>query len=306
MIDHWISKGRFSRTSVDNIDWDGQLRAIKSSTLGRRRFVKKWANEWLATGTNMERWGLRHHGYCPFCEEPKETTLHILTCNDTEAEELWKQSLWTFIEGLGKVGTCTRALLAIKWELTYWRLSHPPPDITNLSPNLQRAIRSQREVGCKSFFEGLYSKDWGIYQRQHFHEKNSRKGHRLWVSKAIRLGWDLLISMWTGRNQQLHNTARIEAMEGKQEIIDAIESELDIGLSGLAAYEFSYLFRPKLEELVSKTLESMREWLSILKQGRITHRDRNRVIDNFAREGALKRSLGLIEYTEKELEEIEE
>ena len=50
----------------------------------------------------------------------------------------------------------------------------------------------------------------------------------------------------------------------------------------------------------------MIEWLSIIKQGRITHRDRNRVIDNFEREGALKRSLGLIEYTEKELEEIEE
>ena len=95
-------------------------------------------------------------------------------------------------------------------------------------------------------------------------------------------------------------------MGGKKEIIDAIEAEFDIGLSGLPAYEFSYLFRPKLEELASKTLESMREWLSIIKQGRITHRDRNRVIDNFAREGALKRSLGLIEYTEKELEEIEE
>ena len=50
----------------------------------------------------------------------------------------------------------------------------------------------------------------------------------------------------------------------------------------------------------------MREWLAIVKQGRIAHRDRNKLEDEFSSEGALKRTLGLVEYTEEELEALEE
>ena len=74
---------------------------------------------------------------------------------------------------------------------------------------------------------------------------NSRKGLKLWLSKAIQLGWDLIMSMWVGRNQKLHNTARIEAMEGKSEVIEAKKKEFDIGISRLPAYEFSYILDQK-------------------------------------------------------------
>ena len=35
---------------VNMIDWRGQARALKTTGMGRKRFVIKWGNDWLATG----------------------------------------------------------------------------------------------------------------------------------------------------------------------------------------------------------------------------------------------------------------
>ena len=39
----------------------------------------------------------------------------------------------------------------------------------------------------------------------------------------------------------------------------------------------------------------MKEWLAIIKQGRIIHQDPRRVIDGFTKDGPLKKLLGLVE-----------
>ena len=52
-------------------------------------------------------------------------------------------------------------------------------------------------------------------------------------------------------------------------------------------------------------MSAKRDWLSIVKQGRIVHNDSRRLQDEFEDNGALKKYLHLVEYTaEEEMAEI--
>ena len=53
-------------------------------------------------------------------------------------------------------------------------------------------------------------------------------------------------------------------------------------------------------------MTSKRDWLAIVKQGRIVHRDSRRLDDKFENEGSLKKYLELVEYTEEELAEVDD
>ena len=79
------------------------------------QFVTKWANDFVATGKNMQRWQMQHKGNFPFCQEEKEDVNHILHYSHKDAKRASKEALWQQIERLAKIGTCTRAVIAIKY-----------------------------------------------------------------------------------------------------------------------------------------------------------------------------------------------
>ena len=56
--------------------------------------------------------------------------------------------------------------------------------------------------------------------------------------------------------------------------------------------------------MLKETFDSLIDWLSIIKQGRIVHRDRNMIQDEFLQNNALKDFLGLVEYTDEELDAL--
>lgn len=160
-------------------------------------------------------------------------------------------------------------------------------------------IEAQRKIGWKSFLDGLFAKEWEVYQREHFEMVNSRKGAALWVTKAIRACWDYNMTVWMARNEQLHSTEKIKDLEGKQELIEAVKAEYAIGLSRLPAYGFTEMFKQKEEELLKESMDTMKNWLGIIKQGRIVHKDPRRLKDKYFTNDTLKKSLDLVELTEE-------
>ena len=94
-------------------------------------------------------------------------------------------------------------------------------------------------------------------------------------------------------------------MEGRKELIKAIQNEFKVGLSRLPAYGFSIMFRKKESVLITESMDSMRTWLSVIKQGRIVHQDPKRLCDDFDKKGALRTSLELQEYTDAALDELD-
>lgn len=147
---------------------------MKLLSLTHRHFVSKWASQFVATGKNMKRWQFCPHGYCPFCKDEDESTTHILHCTHQDARDISKETLWKFVESMIKIGTCPRAVRAMRDETMFWRDNKDCPDISFLPEILQFAIISQRQIGWRSFLKGLLSTDWTNYQQAYFEDIGSR------------------------------------------------------------------------------------------------------------------------------------
>ena len=305
ILEYWVEKERFCEDDIPKIDWDNQAKAMKLSPLSTRRFISKWASNWIGTGENMKKWNIRPHGYCPFCKNDNENTHHILKCLHEEATKINHDALWVWTESMIKIKTCPRAVRAIRDELYAWRNNTSLPTLDNTNETLTKAILSQRQIGWKSFIEGLLTLEWKQYQKEYFEETESLQSHNLWVSKAIRIGWKYLTTIWNGRNTQLHQIDHILDMEGRKEMIKAIHDEYNIGLGRLPAYGFSYMFKSPAGELAKSSMEKIKHWLSIIKQGRIVYEDPQRIEDDFFTKGALYKALDLHELNEYDFEQDE-
>lgn len=134
----------------------------------------------------MTKWKLRHHGYCPFCQQEEEYTKHILQCTHNTAIKISKDTIWVFVKKLIQIGTCSRLTMALKVELTAWRNNMPRPSLTSLPQDIRIVIIAQRKIGWKTFLEGLISVEWKKYQKEYFREIESTRSSDLWASKVIR------------------------------------------------------------------------------------------------------------------------
>ena len=119
------------------------------------------------------------------------------------------------------------------------------PPIQQMNVSLQRAILAQWKIDQKGFLEEIFSIHWKKYQQEYFSELEVQCSHNLWACKAIRARWKYLHSIWMGRNDQLHKTARILDMEGWKEMINAIHTEYHVELGRLPAYGFYICLRNK-------------------------------------------------------------
>ena len=103
----------------------------------------------------------------------------------------------------------------------------------------------------------------------------------------------MLFSIWQERNSQLHNTQRIQDLEGLAPIQEAIRLEWSLGLGLLPASEFSHYFTIKLEDLLQKSFHSQRDWLTSIRQGRILLDERNLVKDRIYSSPILQKILDI-------------
>ena len=122
---------------------------------------------------------------------------------------------------------------AIILELRAWRNNTEAPSLAFADPQLHAAIKSQSMIGWRGFLEGLIVKDILEYQKEflarHFPERNSSS----WNNKLYKLGWNIIMDLWTHRNENLHKSENIDILNGKEILEETIKKELAIGLGNL-------------------------------------------------------------------------
>ena len=277
------------------IDWTIVHKGMKGMTSTKRIFVSKWCCDNLGTGKNLVKWKHRPHGNCPFCLSPDEDTHHILSCQHSEAMKEWYKQLDQYLKTLTQIGTCPVLVVTSRYDIIAWKLDNKKKaDLSLLTADQKDVIIEQRRIGWHQFLQGLMSKKWIHYHDRLFLEDQSKKQGLTWAAKVYRANWTLIFNLWTARNSKLHDTKRIEDMEGSKELELAIENEWKIGIGALPAAEFSYLLNGPLKQTLKRSLQHKRSWLAIIRQGRVMHDDPKLIKDDgFMFNGALRFSLGL-------------
>ena len=111
--------------------------------------------------------------------------------------------------------------------------------------------------------------------------------------RMITKGWDLIFNVWEERNHRLHHTNHIFDLEGKKELLIAMEHEWRLGLSCLPASDYGYFFTKPLSVLRQQSLDWQKDWLATVKQGRELYRDHHMLTDDFSKQGPLRDWIGM-------------
>ena len=115
----------------------------------------------------------------------------------------------------------------------------------------------------------------------------------------IRKIWSFTHKIWEARNRQLHETDKIDLLQRLPYLKEAALQEWTTGLGILPAHDFSHMFTTTKKELQKKSMESLRSWLSIIRNGRYLHGDKNIVHDEYSTDTSMNTWLGLKYYKDK-------
>ena len=127
----------------------------------------------------------------------------------------------------------------------------------------------------------------------YYRDNYSKRSATLWAARLIKYNLEATRSIWTERNNQLHNTIRIQELEGVPTLKKAIKDEWDIGLGRLPASEFSKYFKTKLPILLQKETEHLKHWFLVIRQARVLMDPTNVLEDEFSTSKALQSWVGL-------------
>ena len=258
--EHWTKRGRLPTGALTDIEQTGLARAMKESTLSRRRFVSKYAGRWLGTRSNLSRWGYRISAVCQLCKQFDERVEHILVCKNPKANIKWFQAMTGLHKWFLEQNTDPGAAAFIIRLLHTWRNGQPPPSTEALG-NWNTAFLHQAELGWQGFFDGFISPHWAVLQHQYFRDNNQRKTGKRWATKVIKKMWSLAWDFWELRNELvLEETVRNEAPENEA-INLQIDQEYAKGLDRIPA-RWSGLFQEHAERLKSKSILHRKEWVA--------------------------------------------
>ena len=287
-------KARFLHL-IDEKSLEQSLGRLK---LERRLLITKLVSRQLPVGKVMGQRQHRLSNNCPQCQEEVETIDHLFKCKSLASIQTFDTALSSLEIQLSQIDTDPVLSAHLIETLRLWKrqgsglYSVYPSSIMN--HGVFQAFAEQEQIGWNGVFEGLISKKWEIAQQQYLAKQlGMTRKQTTWAPKFIGLMWDFFHTIWTARNEILHNSDTImEAVSGGQHLEEAIRYEFNLGRQGLHK-DFSRIFTrySSVETLIGQPLQVRLQWFKTIRAAReATATSR---IDIFSDNGPLRRWIGL-------------
>lgn len=251
-----------------SFDWSSTSKALSRLPTYQRLWIPKWVCSTLPIGKNLERWGQPAMAACPRCGQPELHTHHVIHCNHIEAVGIRNKHLKLISETLDTTNTepsIQRGIISLitnacSNHLTDWH--HPP--ILNTTPELvTKAFEDQLRLGTTKVLDGFLSPTWAKAQQAHYEHLGRRTTGHQWMSKLIRMIWQIAWDLWIHRR-------RIKDSLDNQ-ILPAMHMEMDDAItSAFAVYQLnpnpslSRWFNRTPQELHAESLDWKGRWLEMI------------------------------------------
>jgi hypothetical protein len=266
---YWKKKRKFSDHNEHHIDWQVVHRSHLALDKSKRKWLNKWMTGFCGVGKMMEIYGFQTHSKCPKCQQSQETTDHVMQCPSYGTHSLWiilmrNLSKW-IVDNDGP-----RALAQILTDnLTAWRQRSTFPPLPT-QRGLREAVKSQDDIGWRSFLDGFISVKWKQVIELHFESINSKKSAVLWMSRLVRHIWDLQWKLWMDRNDTLHGEGNTIHLEEITAINEEILKEWTTGINDLPT-RYQHLFQGEFRKLYQQHHHHKRQWLTNVWLARENH-----------------------------------
>ena len=144
------------------------------------------------------------HAECPGCDEPCETSEHVLLCKGSGADEIFEEGSADLDSWMITRRTDAVVRDTVITGLGSWHRGQPL-DTSGMAPRHQQAVLKQQLLGWKAPLEGMPVTEWAILQQErHDHTNGLRTGKR-WVSALVKKLAETAWTMWDHRNQINNN-----------------------------------------------------------------------------------------------------
>ena len=264
-----IKFGTSALTFNSLVNWQSFRTARKSATFSLQKFISKWINGNIPTGTVLKGRGHRTDASCPLCNHPTEDLIHILTCQHPDALTYRTSQLTELETWLFATNTHPDIVSFIVSGLRSWfdNSNGYEPFHHASSHALHDAFTDQLKFSWFAVLCGFISSP--LTHQQHLHYKSigsRRTGHR-WTVNLITKLWSIIHNIWKIRNDALHSTQRLPQLSGLDTLREAISMEHTQGVADLPPLYTSYFTTP-LQTLLTKTPTYLKQWFLVIRSAR--------------------------------------
>ena len=281
-----------------NVHWESFSTARKEASFSTNIFLTKWLSGDTATGRVMVQRKARLGSQCPMCNHNDEHLTHVLTCPSTSAKELRNNLLSDLMVWLESVQTAPAIENFIHLGLAAWfenpgKVWGNDDALFSHDTNIDEALRSQLHLGWYYFLCGMQTDKFVNIQQEYYKKINSRRLGTRWATNVTQKMWKILHQIWKHRCNILHNTDALHNNSGKDQLMEAITLEYELGQNNLPG-PYSSFFHTPLPSLLNKTIEHMKRWFLIVRTARETY-SVDGDLDDFSFAGPLRSWIGLLD-----------
>ena len=252
----------------EEVDWPHVYDALH----GVPRLFQIWACKQvmdIAPTNNFLKWDGRDP-WCPCCLDCRETTAHILDCeesgrveallatadeldnwlDETDTDPLLADCIIDFVRGRGG-----RTMAEIQVDL-------------DLPSRFDKAVSSQDTIGWRRMLEGMISKEFAVLQKEYWDETGATNSLDKWAEGLIVRLLEITHGQWIYRNYVVHDrVSGALATARKEEIQAEIEKQQELGATELLE-EDKYLLEVNLGDLETSSGERQEYWLLAIRSAR--------------------------------------
>ena len=276
---YWAHKAK--QISPDLVEtgvaWEALGKALSREPLGKRRWLCKHCARQCGVGRCLLRRKHQTHDNCPRCDQPNETTTHVLQCQAPSSVSAWQEATAALEIWLTKESTHSSLIQAISQRLHEWQQSLPLSSIRGPF-QLKRVIDAQDQLGWENFLLGRVTPLMADYQQVHYQHLQSRKTGQAWLPRLIRQLWLIGWQMWTHRNCINSSTLTPQEKRERAHLLCQVSQQFSKGTSTLLRKD-KYLLR-KQSDVLKYSLRDLRDWLDRVKTARAAN---SRVLERESR-----------------------
>lgn len=246
--DYYARNLKISTTSLHTINWAALRMARGRMRLKMRQFSLKLSINWLATGTQLEKYGSTSK-YCHLCNEP-ETNVHLFTCPNRKCvRDKFFESLRKRYEKSPVELRMTNEIIS---ALVNW--------IENRTDsNIPEHLMHQSTIGWELFIRGFQS----VNIARHY-DKNNVEKKRIgdsWQADVCYCVTEALYDIWKERNQQIHQiNPETEKTRAQEEVISQVKYLYGMK-NQMSVNDANEIFSLPLDRRLLLSIESNKEWI---------------------------------------------
>ena len=259
--EHWIEKGRFTRDTIESLDWTALRQAVKRKPLHHQRWATKFISGFCGSYYKLHQIGKHDTPLCPRCGLFEETTEHILFCSHIKSQEnrtealktldRWLETRWDVRETI-----VTTLTLLQPTSMLFPNVPHDPYD-----DDILEVARRQDSIGTQNFLEGFICSGWRNIMQHYYREIGSQRTALSW---AAGLHYQLQLftrSQWDHRNLVVHaRNAKGRKITSEQEIQSRLEYQLELGMRYLPTH-LHQVMNYTIPEALQQPRSKMLSWL---------------------------------------------